>query len=321
MARTLLRLPIGNASSEVSENPVPLNKDAIKRLLLKGAGVPEQSRIPLPDYSNPNSRLKYAHSFVSKYGPLMEQRGDTPLRVNERPVNSNLTSKEMAQKIGKEYGIDPALLYSGSMEEGMSGIYPGQKYLEYKLGPNKDYPIDALWSFGLDSFMNKQKDLISSGKLPKDFANRFTVIPNVSGQDRVYFKTPEDGMRASAAMLKGHYEDVDNYVKQKWIALSPRARDFFARIGFNAGEGTARQMISDYHNNNLLAGDAFMKKRPIAGKGLRPESYKDTYENVSRVVQMADALKKEGLFDDDRESEIIKNMLSRPPKTMLRISK
>lgn len=329
MAKVVLKVDNQTRSAlppiEEGGNPLPIGtKNAIQKIILKAAGDDNNERIPLPDYSNSDSRLKYAQNFLSKYGPLMQGRGDTPLRVNEKPVYSNSTSKEMAQKVGKQYNIDPALLYSGTMEEGMSGIYPGQQNLEYKLGPNKEYPIDALWSFGLDSFLKKQKDLIGSGRLPKDFANRFTSITDpMKGVDKAYFKTPEDAMTASAAMWKGHYEDVDKYVKQKGIKLSPKARDFFARIGFNAGEGTAKQMITDYNNNNLLAGDAFMKTRPIAGKGLKQDSYKDTYENVQKVMQMSEALKKEGLFDNPEQQEALADMFRNPStsKVLLRLRK
>ena len=82
------------------------------------------SRLPLPDYKNPQSRLKYAEAFRNKYGDVIAGMGDTPLRINEKPINSNLTSKQLSQKIGNQYGIDPALLYTSSMHEGMSGIYP-----------------------------------------------------------------------------------------------------------------------------------------------------------------------------------------------------
>jgi hypothetical protein len=315
--KVILRTPTDNSAIE-GGNPLPIStKNMVQRMLLAGAGAGVgNQRIPLPDYKNPSSRLKYAQSFLSKYGSLMQGRGDTPLRVNERPAYSNATSKEMSQRVGAQYGIDPALLYSGTMEEGMSGIYPGQPYLQEKFGPNKEYPIDALWSFGLDSFLNKQKDLMASGKLPKEFSSRFTsIIDPMKGTPRAYFKTPEDAMTASAAMWKGHYEDIDNYTKQKGIKLSPKARDFFARVGFNAGEGTARQMVSDYNVNNLLAGDVFMKKRPISGKGLKAESYKDTYENVQKVMQMTDALKKEGLFDSDEQKQAIAEIFRNPSKS------
>jgi len=261
---------------------------------------PPVSRIPLPNYKDPASRAQYALAFRKKYGDILQGRGDTPLRFNEKPYGSNMTSKQLVDKISKQYNVDPALLYSGAMEEGMSGIYPGQQYLEYKLGPNKDFPIDALWSFGLDSFMNKQQDLVKQGLLPKDFNKRWTTVTDpMKGVDRAYFKSPEEGLMATAAMWKTHYNDIDNYAKKMGIQLSPKARDFFSRIGFNAGEGTARQMISDYNNNGLLENDEFLKKRPTSGKGLKQDSYKDTYENVQRIITMANALRNEGYFDEE----------------------
>lgn len=294
--------------------PIPSSvKDALRKVLFKigqqsattpmTEGGPTPSRIPLPNYSDPISRQKYAEAFRKKYGDVISGMGDTPLRINEKPVFSNLTSKELANKISSRYGVDPALLYSMSMHEGMSGIYPGEKNLEYKMGPDKEYPLSAQWSFGLDSFLNKYKDLINQGLLPKDFTNRFKSITDpMKATDYAYFKTPEDGMMATAAMWKGHYRDVDNYAKAQGIKLSPKARDFFAMVGFNAGEGTARQMISDYQKNNYLKDDIFMNKRPESGIGLKATSYADTYETARKRLAMAAALRSEGYFDPDAQN-------------------
>lgn len=311
------------AAPEGSEggNPIPTStKQSVQQILLKAADPNYGgNKIPLPDYSNPSSRLKYAQSFLSKYGPLMQGRGNTPLKINEKPLYSDMTSKQLANKVGTTYGIDPALLYSSAMEEGMSALYPGERPI---IGSNKDYPVDSIWSFGLDSFGGKYQDMANRGLLPKEFQNRFISDPNFG--NRIYFKTPEDGLMATAAMWKDHYKDVDEYAKSNRIQLSPKARDFFSLVGFNGGEGTARQMISDYNKNGYLKNDAFLKNRPKSGAGIKPTSYAQVYDNVMRRIKMQEALKKEGLFDNSEERRAaLAEMFTNPSKSkvLLRIGK
>jgi hypothetical protein len=75
------------------------------------------------------------------------------------------------------------------------------------------------------------------------------------------------------------------------INLSPKAREFFSLIGYNAGSGNADKMMQEYARSGFLNNDAFLKKRPSA-------SWQQPYENVIRRMQMADALRSEGYFDD-----------------------
>lgn len=265
-------------------------------------------KIPLPDYKNPESRLNYAKEFTKKYGPLMAQRGDTPLRINEKPAWGTDTSLNLSKKSASQFGIDPALFYASSMEEGMSGLYPHKIKGREKEGDlvnssgNKDYPVSGLWSFGLDSFPQKYESLVKKGYLPKDFDKNFIVGEDAGSGDEqeggsALFKNTDAAVQASAAMLKTYYDDIDQYVSKKKIPLSKKDRDFFALAAFNAGEGVGRQMLSEYYENGHLKDGAYLKKRPTSGKGLKESSYKQVYENVIRRIQMADAIKKEGLFN------------------------
>src|ERR1700677_1247184 len=78
--------------------------------------------IPLPDYTNQASRNKLLQNWQKQYGDL-QGRGDTVLRVNDIPRTGTDTMKNLTTKVGNQYGIDPALLYSSSMEEGASGLF------------------------------------------------------------------------------------------------------------------------------------------------------------------------------------------------------
>lgn len=267
-------------------------------------------RIPLPDYTNPASRIKYAKEFTKKYGELMSGRGDTPLRINERPFNgvyggqNAKTSKELALAATSKLGIDPALFYASAMEEGQSGLYPNEKG-DLRVGSHttKDFPIEGSADLGLDTFVGRYPEFVKKGYLPADFKSKFTPLKTKNSddtQDSALYKTLDDALLAKAAFVKSNYDEVDEYTKKKGIDLSPKARDFFALINYNAGSGTGQQMINDYNANGLLKDDSFLKSRPTSGKGLKETSYAVPYENVIRRLRMADALKSEGYFDEDK---------------------
>jgi hypothetical protein len=259
------------------------------------------ARIPLPDYKNPESRLAYAKQFANKYGPLMSGRGDTPLRINEIPAWGKASSKQLAIQSAQKLGLDPALLYSSAMEEGMSGIFPHKFQGREKEGDlvqssgNKDFPISGYINFGLDTFTNAYPGLVKKGYLPNDFQNNFMPADEMNEKNErvksANFKSPEAALQAKAAMMRAGMDTVDEISTRNKIQLSPKAKSFFNLIGYNAGFGNAEKMLKEYASNGYLKDDAFLKKRPSAG-------WQQPYENIIRRIQMADALRSEGYFDD-----------------------
>jgi hypothetical protein len=289
--------------------PLPINKSAL--------ATPNPRLIPTPNYADPNSRNQYLQSWQKQYGPL-EGRGDTVLKVNEVPRGASDTIKNLATKSGKQYGIDPALLYSSMMEEGASGLFknqsgnkdtkgrsPGQ-FGYQDLYYDKDFPVSGNNSFGLNTFADRFPDLVKKGLLPAEFAKNFRGAKSENiDQDlgRDDFKDTNSAVQATAALLKNHYDDIDSYAKQRGIKLSPKARDFFALADFNGGEGSGHKMLNDYYNNGYLENDKFLEKRPTSGKGLTASSYGPTqlgnegmYNHIARRLKMASALKEQGLF-------------------------
>lgn len=277
--------------------------------------------IPKPDYKDATSRLQYAQSWKQKYGPLMQERGDTPLRVNDTPQFGKSTSKEMSSMAATKLGIDPALLYSSAMEEGMSGSFADLKG-EYKYdrsGQSDKFPVNSSSDFGLDQVRSEIKRFQAKGYLPADFQKHYANAKHAPGemgsgnkpvtQNDVDLDTPESAMLLKAAYLKDNYDTVDKIATEKGLKLSPQARDFFTLVAYNAGSGVADRMLKDYNKNGYLKDDAFMKSRPTKGEGLSKKSYGPTYDkngkqigdgvytNVIRRIQMRDALKKEKLFD------------------------
>lgn len=261
------------------------------------------ARIPLPNYSDTKSRGTYAENFYKQYPGVGHGRGDTPLRVNEIPgtASDTLTAKQMSINAAKKLGIDPALLYASAMEEGMSGLFP-DKNNQVDAAEDPKFPVDGYASFGLDTFADKFQGLVKKGYLPAEFANNFkkNVRTNELKQtvNSADFKDVASALQAKAAIMKGTYDDIDGYAKQRGITLSPKARDFFSLADYNGGEGVGHQMLNDYYNNGHLEGDKFLQGRPTTGKGLKDSSYKGVYDNVMRRMVMRDALKEQTLFDN-----------------------
>lgn len=262
------------------------------------------SRIPQPDYKNPESRLSYAKEFTKKYGPLMSGRGDTPLRINEVPntINDRLPVKQSSINAAKNLGLDPALFYASSMEEGMSGLFKKGGEQEYFVNSgDENFPVSGFLSFGLDTFAGHFNDLVKKGYLPADFEKKFhrTSMTNEKGEatQSADFKSAEDALRAKAAMIKSSEDQIVEFANKNKIGLSPKAKQFFTLINYNAGEGNARKMLLDYNKAGVLKEDAFLKERPKSGGNLKESSWSTPYNNVIRRLKMADALKNEGLFE------------------------
>lgn len=276
--------------------------------MMGGGADPVPKRIPLPDYKNPASRLAYAKEWTKKYGPLMQGRGDTPLRINEVPniAYDRLPVKQSSINAAKKLGLDPALLYSSAMEEGLSGVfkkgYEGEGY--FNSSSYDDFPLSGFATLGLDHFAGNFNDLVKRGYLPADFSKKFkpNLMTNEKGEttQSADFRSAEDALMASAAMIKNSEDQVSNYAKKHGINLSPAAKNFFALINYNAGEGNAQKMLQDYYKAGALNNDTFLKSRPVSGGNLKSNSWKVPYENVIRRIQMANALKAEGYFDEEK---------------------
>lgn len=268
---------------------------------------PKAAKIPLPDYKNPQSRLAYAKQFTQRYGPLMSGRGDTPLRINEKPAWGTDTSRNISMKAAQNLGLDPALLYSSAMEEGMSGIYPHIFKGREKEGNlvqssgDKDYPVSGFTSFGLDTFADAYPGLVKKGYLPADFSNQFKKSVQVNEKDEEVnsadFKTADAALMAKAAMIKASEDEINDMAAKNKVQLSPKAKQFFTLISYNAGSGNASKMLKEYAQKGYLKDDKFLDKRPSEGWAV-------PYENVIRRIKMSDALRKEGYFDDTESNTV-----------------
>jgi len=275
--------------------PQPQQQAAQQQTAQSDNVVNAGDRIPLPDFKNPESRLSYAKEFINKHGAgLLEKRGDTPLRVNEIPSWGRTTSKQMAIDSAKKLDLDPALLYSSAMEEGMSGLYADSKGMVNTWSENKDYPVSGYKNLGVDNFYDAFPGLVKKGYLPAEFKDQFIKSTHENEKhakvNSADFKTPEAGLQAKAAMMRSSRDEVDDFSKQRNIKLSPKARDFFTLVSYNAGEGNAQKMMESYNQKGYLKNDKFLEKRP-------DESWSGPYDNVMKRIKMAEGLKKESLLE------------------------
>jgi hypothetical protein len=279
------------------------------------------SRIPLPDYKNPQSRLSYATSFKKKYAPeSLPGFGEIPLRVNEKPVYGSDTSKNLAIKAAKGLGLDPALFYASSMIEGQGGLYVGAAKDE-KGNPayrgytgDKNFPVSGLWGFGLDSFQDYYPTLKKKGYLSDDFDKEFTIWEPEGGPlgpdadpESVMFRSTDAGVKAKAAMMRAFYDETEDYAKKKGIDLTPEQRDFFGLAHFNSGTH-GYELLEAYQKAGLLKGGKLPEKMPnidipfkYKGKPMSKAEadklHKQIYNNVAPRLAAARGLKEEGLFD------------------------
>ena len=258
--------------------------------------VRPQGAVPLPNYEDPKSRIAYLGQLKTKYGaPLMQGRGDTPIHVNEVPDKGILTMKESSTQAASKLGLDPALLYASTMEEGASGRFPGKDNAVDESGSEK-YPVDGFHNYGLDNFHDNYKTMVQRGYLPKDFDYEKSVNTNESKKqvNSANFKTDDDAMMAKAAYIRMEQDNLENWAKKEGggVELSPQAKQFFTLIAFNGGPGRAHTLINYYKKRGLLAGDKYLQVAP--DKSADPGG---AWGHVVPRVKMAEVLKKEGLFE------------------------
>ncbi len=296
LASTTAAPNVGAPAAPATASALPI----IAPTVAPRAAPANSNLIPPPDYNNQASRTAFLQNWQKKYGSL-EGRGDTVLKVNEVPRGGSDTAKNMATKIAGRYGLDPALLYSSSMEEGMSGLFknkngtdtkgrkPGDFGYQDNFG-NKEFPINGNQSFGLPDFYKRFPELVKGGYLPKEFASRFK-----GGDAENNFKTADDALTAKAAIMKYGNDYVEKIAQKNGVDLSPKQKDFFTLAWFNGGEGAVLKRIPQYKDKGYLKDDKFLDKRPVEEQGKTPQN--DVYGHVVPRLKMRDNLKEQQLFN------------------------
>lgn len=214
----------------------------------------------------------------------------------------NKTIKDTVVSASKYAGIDPALLYTSAMEEGVQVALSkpdnvSEAYSMWSEKNSKDaaaYPVDGFYAYGLDTFGEVYTSLQKKGYLPKDFDKKFKVFEAVNEKNQkmktAAFADDESALVAKAAMIRQAQDSLDNYAKSKKIQLTPKQKEFFTLAGYNSGLGNMPKMVESYRQKGYLKDDKFMEP------GFKPASWGSVYTNVQRRLQNKYVLQEEGYF-------------------------
>jgi len=108
---------------------------------------------------------------------LVRKKATKPL-----PMGTGQSLTDLSKKYGQQLGINPNMLASSSLVEGVNEMFGGNKFSAAyesaiesgKVDPKK-YPVDAFYFAGLDNFGPMVGKLKSKGYLPKDMD--FQIYP------------------------------------------------------------------------------------------------------------------------------------------------
>lgn len=214
---------------------------------------------------------------------------------------SGTNVKQSFYKAANSTNVDPSLLYASVHEEGLPLVFPDKngnlpKPTGFTPTPaSKGFPTDSL-SFGLDSIGEQVPDLIRRGLLPADFKNHINPVDSQDNGQTVTsynMKNEDDGVLASAAILKKNRDILDAYTKSNNINLTPRQEDFFNLAAFNSGDVGAQKMLQSYKAKGYLKDDSFLDD-----PNFKPASYGDVYTNVQRRLVPRQYMNDHGVFSD-----------------------
>ena len=237
--------------------------------------------------------------------PYFKDREDWGESLDKKFPNAKNTVRQSIYAASKRTGIDPGLLYTSAMEEGMKLALTGQDsgtrragYVEYqKSNPKgaKEYPIDGGYYYGLNTFSDKYGRTIKPSDLPRGFKYAPYDQKGADGTKAftsAAFRSHDDAISAKAAMMKQVQGAMTYRLKENKLDLSPEARKFFDMVGYNMGEDKTIDMIKSYQQKGYLKDDRFLDPK------FQPASWKEPYTNVQRRYQNYRILNEQKYFDD-----------------------
>lgn len=215
----------------------------------------------------------------------------------------NKTAKQLMKDVATKTGVNPAMLFSSSFQEGMNKFVNNPDEIEKTLQKdgwyNKDFPISGYQTYGLDTFGSRADEFMKKGYLPADFKSRYNAyevendhmkkdpktgkwVPDPQVVMTADFKTNEDALMAKAAFFRAEADSVKDYAKQRGITLDDDSLNYFTLASYNSGIDNTKGMLDEYAK-------AKDKKRYIK-EGLT--KYKQTHKNISpRLANMLVAKK------------------------------
>lgn len=188
--------------------------------------------------------------------------------LNKVDLTTGKTVSQIIQEVSKKYKIDPSFLASTLMTEGLDryDIY-NEKSNPFKREDYNSHPVSGMKHLGLDTIGNRKAELIRKGLVSKEEYEREVLEVNTLNEKNekvtsADFSDLQAGVKYVAAFIKMETENVDKYVEQQGINLTPLQRTFFRNVAYNAGIGNAQKMISSYNGKGYLKDDAFIFEKP-----------------------------------------------------------
>lgn len=171
-----------------------------------------------------------------------------PLKYDNKPTD------EVVKSAAKISGVDPAMLFTSSFQEGMNQaiVHPDDVSEAYenanKTGGLKGFPVDGFYGYGLDTFGQKLDRL--KKYLPPGFENEYRVYDAENEQKSkiktAAFKNNHSALIAKSAMLRDISDTVDAMATKRGVKLDDKAKQYFTMAAYNGGEGNARMMLDEY---------------------------------------------------------------------------
>lgn len=261
---------------------------------LFGEDPPTKKKIP-KDYSK---------------NPYYKGREDWGEKLDYKFPNGKKPVRDLITSAAKQMGVDPGLLYTSSMEEGMKlalqGEDTGVRRTGYKelIAKNpkaaKEYPVDGGYFYGLNTFGDKYGKIIKPSSFPSGY--KFQPYPQTNPEtgevfyNSAAFKSHDDAIMAKAGMMRQVEDAMQARYKKNNINLDPEAQKFFSMVGYNMGEDKTIEMIKSFEKKGYLKDNKFLDPN------FKPASWQEPYTNVQRRYQNYKILSDEGHFNPDVES-------------------
>jgi hypothetical protein len=271
--------------------------------VLSGATLPTSGGDGPPTFKDEKEKTAYWMGLRKKYGDALAGRMQW-LDWSNQKLPTGGTPLELSRQATQGKKIDPALLLTSAMEEGVGLRFPSKDGNMYdhsqafdNANKNKElngYDVDGFAPYGLDTIGERANDLIKGGYLPKDFTSKMKPYKAYNEQGTqvttAAFKDDASAFQAKAAIMAQEQDNLNDYLQKNKINLSPDAQKFFTLAAYNGGLGSALGMLKEYQSQNLLQNDAFLKQKPQQSK------YGQVYSNVMPRLVGAKMFNGEGYF-------------------------
>lgn len=181
---------------------------------------------------------------------IIRQMYSQNIQFDNKPVS------EIIRSVSEKSGINPSLLFSSALQEGMNLAInkPDEISEAYTNAINRQevdphtYPVDGFYNYGLDRFGDDYSRL--KKYLPEGFETRFKTFKakNEKGESitTAAFQNNEDALIAKSAVMKDIQQRLDDYAIKRKIKIEDADKDYFVLAAFNGGLGNAKTMLDQY---------------------------------------------------------------------------